>query len=198
MNLGAGAGSTIAPEVLRGLVEHQTYVIPTMIQTMIQGRAVEWPDWRDNPRARGLTPPEVWADIRRSIEHPRRFGYFGGGLRVRRMSQIGQKLRQLREAGVRVLVGTDAGTPMNFHTDATWQEMDLMVGYGFSPMEVLVTATRRNAEYLGRGDELGSIARGKLADVLVIDGNPLLSMRDLRNVVVVVKDGYVYRKAGRF
>ena len=198
LSLGAGAGSTIAPEVLRGLVEHQTYVIPTMIQTMIQGRAVEWPDWRDNPRARGLTPPEVWADIRRSIEHPRRFGYFGGGLRVRRMSQIGQKLRQLREAGVRVLVGTDAGTPMNFHTDATWQEMDLMVGYGFPPMEVLVTATRRNAEYLGRGDELGSIARGKLADLLVIDGNPLLSMRDLRNVVVVVKDGHVYRNAGRF
>ena len=73
-----------------------------------------------------------------------------------------------------------------------------MVGYGFSPMEVLVTATRRNAEYLGREDELGSIARGNLADVLVIDGNPLLSMRDLRNVVVVVKDGHVYRNAGRF
>ena len=114
------------------------------------------------------------------------------------MNQIGRKLRQLREAGVRVLVGTDAGTPLNFHTDATWQEMDLMVGYGFPPMEVLVTATRRNAEYLGRGDELGSIARGKLADMIVVDGNPLLSMRDLRNVVVVVKDGHVYRTAGRF
>ena len=198
LSLGAGDSSTIAPEVLRGLVDHRTYVIPTMIQTMIQGRAVQWPDWRDNPRARGLTPPDVWADIRRSIEHPRRFGYFGGGLRVRRMNQIGRKLRQLREAGVRVLVGTDAGTPLNFHTDATWQEMDLMVGYGFPPMEVLVTATRRNAEYLGRGDELGSIARGKLADMIVVDGNPLLSMRDLRNVVVVVKDGHVYRTAGRF
>ena len=53
--------------------------------------------------------------------------------------------------GVRLLVGTDAGTPLNFHTDATWQEMDLMVRFGVPPMEVLVTATRRNAEYLGRG-----------------------------------------------
>ena len=44
-----------------------------MIQTMIQGRAVEWPAWGDNPRARSLTPPDLWADVRRSTENPRRF-----------------------------------------------------------------------------------------------------------------------------
>ena len=192
LSLGAGLSPTLAPEVLQGLVDHRTHVIPTMIQTMIQGRAVQWPDWRDNPRARALTPPEIWADIRRSIEHPRRFGYFGGSLRVRRMDEMGAKLRQLRDAGVRLLVGTDAGTPLNFHTDATWQEMDLMVSHGLSPMEVLAMATRRNAEYLGRGGELGTVTRGKLADLIVVDGNPLLSMRDLRNVVTVVKDGRVY------
>ena len=192
LSLGAGAGPAVAPEVLRGLVDHGTWVVPTMIQTLIQGRAVEWPDWRDNPRARALTPPEIWADIRRSIENPRRFGYFGGSLRVRRMDGMGAKLRQLRDAGVRLLVGTDSGTPLNFHTDALWQEMDLMVSYGFSPLEVLAMATRRNAEYLGRGGELGTVTRGKLADLIVVDGNPLLSMRDLRNVVTVVKDGQVY------
>ena len=192
LSLGAGLSPTLAPEVLQGLVDHRTHVIPTMIQTMIQGRAVQWPDWRDNPRARALTPPEIWADIRRSIEHPRRFGYFGGSLRVRRMDEMGAKLRQLRDAGVRLLVGTDAGTPLNFHTDATWQEMDLMVSYGFSAIEVLAMATRRNAEYLGRGNELGTVTRGKLADLIVVDGNPLLSMRDLRHVVTVVKDGRVY------
>ena len=192
LSLGAGASPTIAPEVLQGLVDQGTWVIPTMIQTTIQGRAVEWPDWRDNPRARALTPPAIWADIRRSIENPRRFGYFGGSLRVRRIDEMGAKLRQLRDAGVRLLVGTDAGTPLNFHTDATWQEMDLMVSYGLSPMEVLAMATRRNAEYLGRGGELGTVTRGKLADLIVVDGNPLLSMRDLRNVVTVVKDGRVY------
>ena len=111
---------------------------------------------------------------------------------MRRIDEMGAKLRQLRAAGVRVLVGTDSGTPLNFHTDATWQEMDLMVSYGFSPMEVLAMATRRNAEYLGRGAELGTVTRGKLADLIVVDGNPLLSMRDLRHVVTVVKDGRVY------
>ncbi len=192
MSLGGGASPAIAPDVLQGLVDHGTWVIPTMIQTMIQGRAVEWPDWRDNPRARALTPPGIWTDIRRSIEHPRRFGYFGGSLRVRRMAGMGAKLRQLRDAGVRVLVGTDSGTPLNFHTDALWQEMDLMVSHGFPPLEVLAMATRRNAEYLGRGGELGTLTRGKLADLIVVDGNPLLTMRDLRHVVTVVKDGRVH------
>ena len=194
LSLGSGASATIHQEVIQGLLDHGTYVIPTIIQTTIQGRAVEWPDWRDNPRARSLTPPDLWADIRRSLENPRRFSYFGGGLRVRRIREMGTKLRQLRDAGVRLLVGTDGGTPLNFHTDATWQEMDLLVGFGFPAMEVIVTATRRNAEYLGKGDELGSITRGKLADIIVVDGNPLLSMRDLRNVVAVVKDGRIYKQ----
>ena len=192
--LSAGESPAIHPDVIEGLVDRQTWVVPTMIQTMVQGLAVEWPDRRDNRRARALTPPDLWADVRRSIENPRRFGYFGGGLRVSRMRAMGAKLRQLREAGVRLLVGTDAGTPLNFHTDATWQEMDLMVRFGIPPMEVLVAATRRNAEYLGLGTETGSLTAGKLADVIVVDGNPLLSMRDLRNVVAVVRDGRVYKR----
>ena len=192
--LSAGDSPAIHPDVIEGLVDRQTWVVPTMIQTMVQGLAVEWPDRRDNRRARALTPPDLWADVRRSIENPRRFGYFGGGLRVSRMRAMGTKLRQLREAGVRLLVGTDAGTPLNFHTDATWQEMDLMVRFGIPPMEVLVAATRRNAEYLGLGTETGSLTAGKLADVLVVDGNPLLSMRDLRHVVAVVRDGRVYKR----
>lgn len=194
LSLSAGDSPVIHPDVIQGLVDRRTWVVPTMIQTMAQGLTAEWPDRRDNPRARALTPPGLWSDIRSSLEHPRRFGYFGGGLRVSRFQAMGAKLRQLRDAGVRLLVGTDAGTPLNFHTDATWQEMDLMVGFGFPPMEVLVTATRRNAEYLGLGDELGSLTPGKLADIIVVDGNPLLSMRDLRNVVAVVKEGRVYKR----
>ena len=194
LSLSAGDSPVIHPDVIQGLLDRRTWVVPTMIQTMAQGLAADWPDRRDNPRARALTPPDLWADIRSSIENPRRFGYFGGGLRVSRFEALGARLRQLRDAGVRVLVGTDAGTPLNFHTDATWQEMDLMVGFGFPPMEVLVTATRRNAEYLGLGDEIGSLTPGKLADIIVVDGNPLLSMRDLRNVVAVVRDGRVYKR----
>ena len=184
---------TIHPDVIQGLLDHGTYVIPTMIQTMIQEKALQWPAWKDNPRARATTPPDLWADIRRSIENPERFAYFGGGVRTLRMEAVGKRIRQLWEAGVRLLIGTDGGTPLNFQTDATWQEMDLMARYGVPPMEVLVMATRHNADYLGMGDDVGTVTRGKLADLIVVDGNPLLSLRDLRHVAVVVKGGKVYR-----
>jgi len=60
-------------------------------------------------------------------------------------------------------------------------------------MEVIGLATRRNAEYMKMGQQVGTITKGKLADIIVVDGNPLVSMRDLRNVVAVVKDGHVYK-----
>jgi len=187
----------IHADVIEAMLDHGTYVIPTTIQTMIQEKAILFPDWKDNVRARSTTPPDLWADIRRSIDHPHRFLYTDEGVRTRRVENTRKKVKQLYDAGVRVLVGTDAATPMNFHTDAMWQEMDLFVQYGIPPMEVIVTATRRNAEYLGSLRELGTVTRGKLADIIVVDGNPLLSMRDLRNVVTVIKDGKIYKQDGR-
>jgi len=71
--------------------------------------------------------------------------------------------------------------------------MDLMVRYGAPAMEVIGIATRRNAEAIRMGNQIGTIVSGKLADLIVVDGNPLLSMRDLRNVAVVIKDGKVYK-----
>jgi imidazolonepropionase-like amidohydrolase len=192
-HLGLGSGATVDSEVIAALRERRTYVVPTLIQSMIQINALEWPDWKDNQRARSTTPPDLWADILRSMSNPQRLNYFGGAARARSMREQGGKFKQLWDAGVRVLVGTDGGTPLNFQTDATWQEMDLMVRYGARPMEVIAAATRHNAEYLRLGDQLGTITPGKLADIIVVDGNPLLSMRDLRNVIVVVKDGKLYK-----
>lgn len=193
LGLSSGGSPTIHPDVVQGLIDHRTYVVPTLIQSKIQTTTLEWPDWIDNPRARLTTPVEFWGEVRQSLEHPERLVYFGNAARVRSMAEQGAKLRQLYDAGVRLLVGTDSGTPFNFHTDALWREMDLMVHYGIPPMEVLAMATRRNAEYMRMGDKVGTITAGRLADVIVVDGNPLLGMRDLRNVVAVVKDGKVLK-----
>lgn len=193
LGLGSGLAPIIHPDVVNGLLDRRTYVSPTLIQSMIQVKALDWPDWIDNQRAKSTTPPEIWAEIRRSLEHPERLLYFGGAARARAMREQGAKFKQLWDAGVRILVGTDSGTPFNFHTDALWQEMDLMVRYGAPPMEVIAAASRRNAEYINMGDQLGTITPGKLADIIVVDGNPLLSMRDLRHVVAVIKDGKVIK-----
>ena len=85
---------------------------------------------------------------------------------------------------------------MNFHTEAMWREMKVFVDLGMSPQKVISAATRINARILGRGRELGTVEVGKLADILVVQGNPLLSITALDRVVHVVKDGVPYRRDG--
>jgi imidazolonepropionase-like amidohydrolase len=192
---GFSRGGVVPPEVIAAMQKHRTVIVPTLVTSAAQLDAVQWPEfWTDNQRARSTMPPEIWADVRRSVEHPERvLTNFGGYVRWKSADESKAVFKQLRDAGVTMLVGTDASTPLNFKTDAMWREMDLMVQYGVPPMEVLATATRRNADYMKMGSLVGTITKGKLADIIVIDGNPLVSMRDLRNVVAVVKDGKVYK-----
>ena len=81
-------------------------------------------------------------------------------------------IRMAREAGVKIAMGTDAGTPFNMHGENT-MELKLFVDQGFSPEEAIQAGTRIAAEVLGMEDELGTIEEGKQADLIVVDGNPL-------------------------
>ncbi len=72
------------------------------------------------------------------------------------------------------------------------REIELLVEAGFSPVEAIKIATSNGARYLGRSDVLGSIAPGKLADMVLIKGDPSTSISDIRNVVAVFKDGVGY------
>jgi imidazolonepropionase-like amidohydrolase len=84
---------------------------------------------------------------------------------------------------------------MNFHTESLWREIKAHVDLGMSPQRAICAATRINAQILGRGDELGTIEPGKLADIIVVRGNPLFDITSLANVEVVIKDGRVYKDA---
>ena len=192
---GFSYGSKVPDELLNLMLARRTVIVPTLITSGAQIDAVEWPEfWTDNQRMKSTTPPEIWADVRRSLDYPNRvLTNFGGYVHWKSADNSKAIFQQLHEAGVRLLVGTDASTPINFKTDALIREMDLMVRYGMSPMEVIGLATRVNAEYMKMGAQIGTITRGKLADIIVVDGNPLQSMRDLRNVAVVIKDGKVLK-----
>ena len=82
---------------------------------------------------------------------------------------------------------------MNFHTEALWREIKAHVDTGMAPQRAISSATRINAQILGKGNELGTIEPGKLADVIVVRGNPLFDVTALAQVEVVVKDGKVYK-----
>jgi imidazolonepropionase-like amidohydrolase len=90
-------------------------------------------------------------------------------------------------------MGTDSGTRGNPHQLAAWREMEIMTEYGLSPMEVIRAATYHNARNLGMLNQIGSIAPGKMADIIVVDGDPLTSIREIRRVAHVVKGGALVR-----
>jgi imidazolonepropionase-like amidohydrolase len=106
--------------------------------------------------------------------------------------------RMILKAGGRIGLGGDYGFAWNPHGDYA-KELSFFVNYvGFSPLETLTCATKTGAEILGRGDEIGTLERGKLADVLVVAGDPLAEIRvleDRSRFVAVMQGGIV--KAGQ-
>lgn len=195
MNALSAPGGKLDAAALKALFDTRASVVPTLVQAVgAQLNAIEMPEmFVNNPRMKAWTPPDIWAEIRESLEHPERLPYFGQGAKIREDKDQKARFMELWDSGVRVRVGTDTGSTQNLPTEAMWQEMDLMVRYGAPPMEVISAATRRNAEWLNMADSLGTVTPGKLADVIVVDGNPLASMRDLRHVVAVVKNGSVMK-----
>ena len=95
-------------------------------------------------------------------------------------------------SGMRIAAGTDAGTPFNGHGELA-RELELMVEHGLSPMQALVAATRNAAENLGMAHEIGTLEVGKLADLALVDGDPVADITATGRVVLVVKDGVVHR-----
>jgi imidazolonepropionase-like amidohydrolase len=93
----------------------------------------------------------------------------------------------MRECGVFLIPGTDLGGGLAFH-----RELMLFEEIGFTPAETLRRATLDMAAYLGQEQQLGSIARGKLADFFLVPGNPTKDLGELRRIRMVVKDGTVY------
>jgi len=103
-----------------------------------------------------------------------------------------ESIRMAREAGVAVAAGTDAGTPFNLHGQ-NLSEIKLLVDYGgFSPMAAIEAGTRVAARVMGLENKLGTIEAGKLADIVLVQGNPLDDIDILleqENIRLVMKGG---------
>jgi imidazolonepropionase-like amidohydrolase len=103
-------------------------------------------------------------------------------------------LPKMKDAGVRLVLGDDYGFAMMPHGDYV-SEMEIYIKQGVSPIEVMRWATRNGAEAMGkRGEELGTIEEHKLADLIVVNGDPtadVLVHRDPNNIQLVLKDGVV-------
>jgi imidazolonepropionase-like amidohydrolase len=97
---------------------------------------------------------------------------------------------RVHAAGVNIAYGTDSGVSPH-GTNA--EEAVLMVENGMSEMEVLVSATINAADLIDMSDQIGTIEAGKFADIIAVDGSPLVDISELLDVDFVMKGGKVYK-----
>ncbi len=101
-----------------------------------------------------------------------------------------RNLNKVWDAGIPVAMGTDAGNIGTLHGPSVFREMALMAQAGLTNLEVLRSATTNGARAMGR--DVGALAPGKLADVLILDADPLAELQNLSRIHRVIKDGKVY------
>lgn len=153
---------------------------------------------RDNPEHIDDTswhlglPKNIIDDIRRSLAHPDRLPYFQ--LTPIRRPTLARKFEQLSKAGVVMLVGTDSGIPMKFHSGSTWKELDAWVNIlGVDPMQAIRGATYWPAVAMRVERDTGTVTPGKYADIIAVKGDVLRYITLLQRVDIVVKRGVRYK-----
>ncbi|WP_395377052.1 amidohydrolase family protein [Marinicella sp. W31] len=133
-------------------------------------------------------PSHIINDIKQSIQHPERLPYFQ--ITSKRKPTLKTKFKQLQEAGIVLLIGTDSGIPMKFHSQSTWNELDIWVReMGVSPMEAIRAATYWPSVMMKKDKEVGTITEGKYADIIAVKGDVLRYINLLQKVDMVFKKG---------
>lgn len=178
------------PDIIEGLKRrNQTlYWCPTVSPLYLTNYTAQvFPERLDDPLWQQGLAPDIVKDIQNSLRDLTHLDYFT--LTFRRIPTLQRKFQQLRETGVTLLVGTDSGIPANFHSDSTWRELDTWVKFGMTPMQAIGAATRWPARFLKQEKNLGTLARGRLADVIAVRGDVLSNVTLLQNVPIVIKGG---------
>lgn len=153
---------------------------------------------RDNPESLDNNswhldlPDSIIKDIRQSITKPGQLSYFQ--LNPIRKPTLERKINQLKNAGVVLLVGTDSGIPMKFHSQSTWNELDVWVNkFGFDAMYAIRAATYWPSVAMGVDKDYGTISEGKFADIIAVKGDVLRHIDLLQDVKIIIKKGRKFK-----
>jgi imidazolonepropionase-like amidohydrolase len=150
------------------------------------------PEELDNDSWHLDLPDSVIADIKASIEKPGELSYFQ--ITPTRRPTLARKINQIKNTGTVLLIGTDSGIPMKFHSQSTWHELDVWVNeFGFDPMYTLKAATYWPSVVMGVDKEVGTVSVGKYADIIAVKGDVLRHISILQDVDIVIKHGKQYK-----
>jgi imidazolonepropionase-like amidohydrolase len=188
----AGTAPPYSKELITDIVNAGRPVVVTAAhRAWVYQDTSDFPERLQDPDLKRAFRLEIYAEVQDSLRNWWTLGYFQRTDREMLFRERGVK--QFIESGAVMGMGTDSGTPMNFHSEALWREIKVHVDMGMTPMRAIVAATRVNAQIIGKARDLGSIEPGKIADIIVVNGNPLFDITALSHVEVVVKDGVVYK-----
>lgn len=110
--------------------------------------------------------------------------------KIKKYLECREIFRKLRAAGVKMAIGTDAvGENMVFYPHFYFEEVENFVALGASPMEAIVSATKIGAEVCAVADRLGTIEKGKIADLVILAGDPLKDIKQLRTATMIIQAG---------
>ncbi len=146
------------------------------------------PPWLDDPFFGKGTTPEIIQAAKttlkdRQAKDPER------EINKKGLTIAMRNLKKLADAGVRIGMGSDTGPPGRFSGYFEHWEMELMVEAGLTPMKVIQAATKNSAEALRISKEFGTLEKGKTADLIVLDKNPLDDIRNTRTIHAVYLAG---------
>lgn len=145
-------------------------------------------EYLDDPSWKVGLPDSIVNDIRNSLMHPSQLSYFQ--VTPYRKPTLKRKFTQLKESGVIMLIGTDSGIPMKFHSQSTWNELDIWVReMGVDPMMAIRSATYWPAVFQGVENKVGTVSAGKVADIIAVKGDVLRYINLLQKVDMVIKSG---------
>jgi Amidohydrolase family len=189
---------TFSPEKANALfarfVQNHTWQCPTL--TVLRNMAfIQDPEIHSDPRVKYM-PPEIasgWdpaGDFRlkdRTEEDV--------VLQQATYRKLKELIRPMRRAGVEFLAGTDVLNPYCFPGFSLHDELALLVEAGLTPLEALQAATLNPARYLGKDKDLGTVEKGKLADLVLLEANPLDDINNTKKIDAVIFGGKLLPKA---
>jgi imidazolonepropionase-like amidohydrolase len=180
------------PELVSAAVRARIGVVPTEVlwETAFLAPAAADELLAERTEVR-YVPPE-WIERWVQSKNSRRRGLSDAGIE-RGRSVIATRRRLLKalcDGGALVLLGTDSPQIFSVPGFSIHREMQLMVEAGLTPYEVLVTGTRNVATYFGTTDATGTVAVGKTADLILVEGNPLTDIGNVARRVGVMVNGH--------
>jgi imidazolonepropionase-like amidohydrolase len=168
-------------ELIQLMKKHGTWLVPTLFREAATFAFAEPDRFLNDPFFTRAVSPRMQA-VLRSPEYRKALTsdkYFPNYPRYLQTAK--ENLKRLADAGIRIGFGSDTGVLTRFEGFGEHWEMELMVEAGLTPMQVITAATRSSAEFLGQKD-LGTLERGKWADLIVLGRDPLVDIRNSRSL----------------